>query len=358
MPAVPAVSSRLVAASVFAAVTSLAASGWAGPEEDARADVLFHTAKFLQDKGQLAEACSLFAESKVLSPGVGITLHLADCYQRSGKITAAWSQFRQAEQMARVKGDVKRAELAHARAQLLEGQLYRLTVVASSPHDDWQVFVDGSRLPLDRLNAALAVDAGDHVVVVKAPGRPLRTLTARTDAANVAVTVQADERVPSTPFAPPAPVAPLTSAAVTAANPTPAAPATAPSTPVAPEPRVMEAPPSEPTPAPAEAGPSSRVDPRRWAEIGLLGVTAVGAGLGTFFLVRRHVLAGHDCSCDPSLESEASTAATLSFAAGGAALASSLVLYFTGRHQPSDTGWTVTPNPMASGAGALFRTSF
>jgi hypothetical protein len=338
MPAVPAVSLRLLAGGAFVAVTTLAASGWAGPEEDARADVLFHTAKFLQDKGQLAEACPLFAESKRLSPGVGITLHLADCYQRSGKTTAAWSQFRQAEQMAQARGDVRRAELAHARAQLLESQLYRLTVVASSPHDDWQVFVDGARLPLDRLNAALAVDAGNHVVVVKAPGRPLRTLTARTDAANVAVTVQADERLPSAPPPPP----PLPPAAVVA--------------PPAPELRVIETPALEP--APAETGPSSRVDPRTWMEIGLLGLTAAGAGLGTFFLVRRHVLAGHDCSCDPALESEASTAAALSFAAGGAALASSLVLYFTGRHRPSDTGWTVTPNPMASGAGALFRTSF
>jgi hypothetical protein len=338
MPAVPAVSARLLAASAFVAVTSLAASGWAGPEEDARADVLFKTAKFLQDKGQLAEACSLFAESKSLSPGVGITLHLADCYQRSGKTTAAWSQFRQAEQMAQARGDVKRAELAHARAQLLESQLHRLTVVASSPHDDWQVFVDGARLPLDRLNAALAVDAGDHVVVIKAPGRPLRTLTARTDAANVAVTLQADEPAPpalpapAPPRVPPAPLA------------------------VVPELRVIETP--APEPATAETGPSRRVDPRTWVEIGLVGLTAVGAGLGTFMLVRRHVLAGHDCSCDPSLESEASTAATLSFAAGGAALASSLVLYFTGRNRTSDTGWTVTPNPMASGAGALFRTSF
>ncbi len=340
MPAVPALSSRLLAASAFVVVTSLAASGWGGPEEDARADVLFHTAKFLQDKGQLAEACSLFAESKALSPGVGITLHLADCYQRSGRITAAWSQFRQAEQMAQAKGDVRRAELAHARAHLLESQLYRLTVVASSPHDDWQVFVDGSRLPLDRLNAALAVDAGDHVVVVKVPGRPLRTLTARTDAANVAVAVQADESVPSAPPPPPLPPAPV-------AEP-PAPVATVPSTPIA----------LEPAPATAETGSFRRVDPRAWVEIGLLGLTAVGAGLGTFLLVRRHVLAGHDCSCDPSLESEASTAATLSFAAGGAALASSLVLYFTGRNQTSDTGWTVTPSPMANGAGALFRTSF
>jgi hypothetical protein len=347
---------RLVAASVLAIATSVAGVSRATPEDDARAETLFNTAKFLQSKGQMSEACSLFAQSKAITPGIGVTLHLADCYERLGRPVEAWSQFRQAEQMAHARNDDKRTQIAHARAQALERQLERLTVVVSStPHDDWQVTVDGARLPMDHLNAQLAVDPGDHEVVVKVPGRPVRTLHVRTDTANPSVSVGADEPLLPKPL-PVATVAVLQPGSQQAPSLSTASTALQPPGETAAE---LPAQSHEEVPVGSAAeGPRSGIAARTWVELGLVGLAVAGGGLGAFFLVRQNVLAGHDCSCDPSLERQASAAATISFAAGGAALASSVLLYLTGQGRKSDSGWVLSPSPMAGGAGALLYAGF
>src|SRR5258708_3956605 len=87
------------------------------PPAEARADTLFTAAKQLRAGGQVADACPMFAESKRLAPAVGVTLYLADCYERLGRTASAWDQFRDAERLAHERGDEKRASVAHGRAQ-------------------------------------------------------------------------------------------------------------------------------------------------------------------------------------------------------------------------------------------------
>src|SRR5882672_9354066 len=78
-------------------------------EELARADSLFNAAKALLDSGQYVDACAKFAESKRLAPGLGVTLYLADCYERIGRTASAWTEFLSAEGLARQRND-KRAD--------------------------------------------------------------------------------------------------------------------------------------------------------------------------------------------------------------------------------------------------------
>src|ERR1019366_7836235 len=70
-------------------------------DDAARADAAFTTGKRLLQHGNEAGACAHFAESKRLAPGVGVTLYLADCYQRLGRIASAWTEFQSAEARAR-----------------------------------------------------------------------------------------------------------------------------------------------------------------------------------------------------------------------------------------------------------------
>jgi hypothetical protein len=289
----------------------------AQPTDDvARADALFNTAKQLRDSGQPAEACPKFAESKQLAPGVGVSLYLADCYERIGRTASAWTEFRSAEQLARQRGD-KRADVAHARALALEPKLSGLTIAIppSAGHEPPEVQLDGARVPPEEWNAAMAVDPGDHVVTVNAAGRPPKTLTAHVDPGNRRVIVRIEDTQAN------------------AVTPLPPEPTTEPSTPA-----------TQPDPGATHRG----------LGIALLGVGAVGVGLGTTFLLNKPTSNGS--SCTPSKD-DTSTAAAIAFAAGGAALVTAVVLLVAAPHKNS-SGLVVSPTPLAGGGGATIAGRF
>src|SRR5258708_7761282 len=83
------------------------------PPDEARADTLFTAAKQLRDGGQVADACPMFAESKRLAPAVGVTLYLADCYERLGRTASAWGQFPDPRGLARARRDENDAPGPH-----------------------------------------------------------------------------------------------------------------------------------------------------------------------------------------------------------------------------------------------------
>jgi hypothetical protein len=311
-----------VSAVALAVLSPARAHGQASGNEG-RAEALFNAAKQLQASGQVADACPMFAESKRLSPGVGVTLHLADCYERTGKTASAWQQFREAEKMSREHGDEKRAEVARARAQALEPKLGELTVAAgAASHEGWEVLIDGKQLPPQQWNVPLAMDPGDHVVSVKEPGRAPRIVATRVEAAGLA-SVPIDE--------------PGTSAAGAIAVP------------------AVSTEPSSSAPAVAVGSGSARLG----TGLALLGVGVVGLGFGTFFLIKRNQAMNNGNLCDPPAEDKAdTTAATIAFAAGGVALASALVLYLTTPKPKAETAWVVAPALLPGGGGALVHTAF
>jgi hypothetical protein len=305
-----------------------------------RAEALFNAAKQLRDSGQLAEACSMFAESKTASPGVGVTLYLGDCYERMGRTASAWTEYQDAENLARQRRDDKRAELAHARAQALEPKLGRLTIAASSgSHDGWQVQLDGNPLGPELWNAAIAVDPGDRVVTVSAPGKPARTLKAHLDEGKLVAKVSIDDTDSSGGGAAAAVATPGTSGA---AEPTGTASSATETT----------------SPSPSESSAGSKT--RLWAELGLGGLGVVGLGLGAVFLVKKNQSMSNGTACDgPTVDQQASTASAISFAVGGVALASAVVLYLTTPNHASQVGGvTLSPTVMWSGGGAVLRSSF
>jgi hypothetical protein len=316
-----------------ALMTALSAAPSASAQtggNEARAQTLFDAAKQLRDGGQVADACPMFQESQKLAPGVGVTLYLADCYERLGRTASAWEEFRRAEGLARDRHDDKRTDVARERAQVLEAKLRRLTVTASpAPHDGWQVLVDGSPIQPSSWNAAMAMDPGDHIVMVTAPGQPSRIFHATLDASHPNGAVDIDDAAPA--VAPP------------------------------------------PVPAPTEAGPpdataqSGGPSVRTWVGVGLIAVGLVGVGLGTELVIKRAKLIGYCTPCDtPKNEDDTAAAAAISFSAGGAALVSALALFLsapspspsTGNRGGTQSAWTWAPTMLQGGAGALVRASF
>jgi serine/threonine-protein kinase len=316
---------RVLAAGVAAFAFVAGAPARAESSSEVQAQVLFDEAKHLRDAGHVSEACTKFSQSQQLSPGVGITLHLADCYERLGRTASAWQEFRLAEKTAREQNDAKRAELAHNRAETIEATLTRLVVEV--PQDaaatGGSVQVDGVPIPADAWNKPLAVDPGDHVIAFAMPGQEPRTKTAYLGASAPLRTVHFDV------------------AAAAAATPAPA-PAQAPA-PAAPE----------PAPPPPDNGAG-----RRWAEYGLGGAGLVGIGIGAALLAadsQSPSTSNSGCSTPPP-DSGLMTGAIIAFGAGGAALLSALVLYLTGPHPAAkaESALVVAPAPLPGGGGGAF----
>jgi hypothetical protein len=291
-----------------------------GGDDVARAQALFDEAIALRDAGRFAEACPKFAESRRLAPGIGVTLHLAGCYETIGKTQSAWSEFRNAEKLARERDD-KRAQVAAARAEALEPRLNRLTITATVAADKAppEVLFDGVAMPPDALNATLVVDPGDHRVQVRAMGHAPRTLTVHVDPSVLSTTVTLDGTDGEAPAL--------------------AAPATA--------------------PAPPASAPSPQADPgatRRWIGYGLMVPGAAGIAIGTWLLsakVTWYMANGQPC--DQKLRRDAVPGAVVAYAAGGLAIASGITLVLTA---PKRTEVAIAPMALPGGGGAQMWTAF
>jgi hypothetical protein len=343
---------RFVMGAVVVAALGSPAAARAQGNDVAQAEALFNAAKALLAGGQNAEACAKFAQSKRLAPGLGVTLYLADCYERIGRFASAWTEFRAGEGLARERND-KRADVARDRAQALEPKLNRLvvTVAPTIPQAGLQVLLDGAAMSPEEWGLPTPVDPGDHVVVVTSQGRTRRTITAHLgpDNRNNSIRIDSLEEAPTPAPAPPPP--PPSEPPSTAAPPPPeAAPETAPTT---------------------SAGTT-----RRWLGIGVgaAGVVGLGVGIGVALAAKSKWNESNDPGegCTSSggcvgpggghaLRESAvgmATAATVIFVVGAVAVAGGGVLYFTAPRDSVVTSVAIAPSLMPGGGGALLHATF
>jgi len=282
----------------------------------ATAEALFVEGKALSVDGSLAEACARFEASMALVPRLGVQLNLADCDERLGKTASAWVAFGEAAALARRLGDQREA-FARERQDALVPRLARLRVtVADAAIPGLAIRRDGVPIAPSAYGLAVPVDPGAHSLAVEAPGRiPWSTEV----------------------VAPPAG-----------------------------ETTTIEIPPLARRPAPpaAPSRPVTSAGPRRpplafWITS---GVATVGIGAGAALgLAARSLWQEARADCDPSnVCTDAAYAlatrsrrdadlATIAFAAGGAALVSSVVLYLAA---PRERAVRVVPQ-LASRAGGL-----
>lgn len=141
------------------------------PAAKASAVQLFDEADKLMLAGNVAGACPKYAASMKLDPQLGALLHLADCYAKNGQIASAWGSFREAEDMARMRGD-DRAQLAHEQAASLAPRLSRITisVAPEATLSGLEVRLDGSPITQGAWGTATPIDPGSHGIEARAPG--------------------------------------------------------------------------------------------------------------------------------------------------------------------------------------------
>lgn len=326
----PADRARMTAALV---AVGLAVSAPVATAQSAEAEALFREGRRLLKDGELAAGCAKLEASDALEPSVGTLLNLGDCRERQGKLASAWAAFEKAEALARRTGaDEQRQAEARRRAALLEPRLSTLTLRVTAPVEGLVIRRDALRIEQGAWDTPVPVDAGTYTIVAEAPGhRPWRSEIQVLQEMRRVVVVPAlapVERVATAPVSSAGTTAPVRSSPRLAVISTPASPGTWTGT------RVVA------------------------AGVGLLGAGAVGTGI--YFGVRARDLADASdarcplitCADDEALRlneraRDAATRANVLYAAGGAALAASLVLWLVGAPEPRTVVTPVTSDRAA-----------
>jgi hypothetical protein len=299
---------------VFSIALHAGAAGKSGGNR-AAAEALFNQGRDLMNAGKFVDACPKFEASQQLDPGLGTMLNLAECYEKTGRTASAWAEYREAIPLARAAGSKARLDLATERAQALQERLSTLTIRAMAGDDDGvhlEVRRDGVALQAAELGSPIPVDPGEHVVEASAPGK--QPWSAKVQVAGDAAKVSVE--IPKLQAAG-APAQPATSA---------------------PTPVVTTTPDNSPPPSDKPSGSAQRTTGLAFGGIGVVGV-----GLGAFFGLQASSKwsdAKGKCTDYPygcgaegaDLRSSAhsqATVSTVAFVAGGALLATGVVLYFT-----------------------------
>lgn len=282
---------------------------------------LFDEADRLMGEGKVNEACPKYAASMKLDPQLGALLHLADCYAKNGQLASAWGSFREAQEMAQLRGD-DRAALAKEQAAKLEPRLSRITIIVP-PRSNLQgleVRVDGAPITAGAWGVATPIDAGSHGIEARAPGHD--TWSSSIDVTGETQSVRVE--IP-----------------------------------------LLTQSPAAPPPTRGGGDGMGRTDDvsTPWPALGWVGVGvgAVGLGLGGVFLVQKQGKlddrdrvcgASYECTTEEqvreieSLTQDADTAntlATASFVAGGVLLAAGMatLIFAPSRKPRTDSAWLI-----------------
>lgn len=312
--------------------------------DPAAAQSLFDDAKRLMAEKDYAQACPKFAESQRLDPAGGTLIALGLCHEAWGKTASAWAEFNDALTQARLdkRADRERAALAHIAA--LEKRLIRVRVIvpADAPAD-LGVERDGTPVGRAEWSTPIAVEPGTHTFAAHASNRRPYSTEIVLDKEGQTVDVIIPELEPS-----PTPAA--ASATTTPASaPDAAPPPSAPNAPI----------------AASEAAPPAHSSQTTWAWVaGGVGVGAVAVGsiFGASAISKWHAAdkacPGGTCSSTADRDrgvqaGHAADVSTVLFVVGGAALATSVVLFLTAPHRDAQS----EPAPALSVSPWLSRES-
>ncbi|HEY8076745.1 MAG TPA: hypothetical protein VIF62_21615 [Labilithrix sp.] len=298
----------------------------AAPAEAQRqspAEAAFREGRALMASGDIAHACTKFAESQRLEPAAGTLLNLAECLDKRGLSASAAATYEDAAQAAHQRGRADWEKLARDRAAALEKIVPRVTLVVSAEHAAAHIALSegGAALEADK---PLTIDPGSHTIQAAIPDRAPWTATFEVKNGDVL-------RVDVSHAAPEAGAASASSPVVT------------------------------------ESGSDVRTLGLAAAGVGAAGV-AFGAIAGLIAIgahseaVSKCASYPDDCPSDGSgtrANQRAQTWATIStiaFVAGGALLAGGAVLYFTAPR--SSAAVQLAPSVAAGRAGVVLDARF
>jgi hypothetical protein len=295
-------------------VTSVAAGPFAraSGDEVAAAQVLFEEGRRRMAEHDYAGACPKLEESQHLAPGAGTEFNLADCWENVDRLASAWAAFLDVADLTHRRGEPERERAARDRAASLEPRLGRITIDVPPAQRIPELGVqrDGQDVREALWGVSVPVDAGEHRVEARAPGRrPWSMIVRAVDGQTIGVSI------PDLPASPASvEFAPLEHPATESA-----APAAPPPAPVAPW---------------LALGGSVVL-----AGVGVLGLVEYDHNVGSYNsngACPSISAANRPASCQGFVDAANTwkTVAIVDFVASGLALAGAATLWITAPHQP------------------------
>jgi len=149
-----------------------------GQTPEAKAEELFNQAVELSEQRKYDEACPLLAESQKLDPRASTLYALADCEREGGKPASAVEHFKAyLKEYEAMKGEVRkrhdqRANASRGYIKTTEPQLpmLKMSFPGGIP-SEFVLTIDGKNIDRVNLDKDLAVDPGEHLIIVQVPGR-------------------------------------------------------------------------------------------------------------------------------------------------------------------------------------------
>ena len=188
--------------------------------DKATARSLFEQGRALVREGKIELACPKLKESYDLDPGAGSAFHLADCYERTGRLASAWVLYLEVAVLMRDAGDQEKEAAARRRAEALAPRLSRLTIAVPAAHavEGLTIARDGEEVGKGSWNTALPIDPGEYSLTATAPEREAWSTTVTIGEHGATATIRIPllvavkrEPLPVAPVASVAPVAPAPS---------------------------------------------------------------------------------------------------------------------------------------------------
>lgn len=173
----------------------------AAAQGNVAAEVLFRDGREAMRRGDVALACTRFAESQRLEPAAGTLLNLGDCNERLGRLASAWQAYTTA---ADLLDDERRAFAAGKRDELARKVARARLRRAEGAPEGCRFFLGDTALgAVD--DVAIPVDAGAHTFELRCPGHEPGTAEATfVDGEERAVVIAAGPLKESAPASAPA----------------------------------------------------------------------------------------------------------------------------------------------------------
>jgi len=134
----------------------------------ALAEALFQEALRLAKAGKFQEACPKFAASHRASRSYGAAFNLGACDEELGRTASAWAAFSEAVPLARDGGE--RAD-AEERVKALRPRLVRRRIAPPASEPGLTITWDGAPLERAAWDVDVPIDPGTHEITASAPGK-------------------------------------------------------------------------------------------------------------------------------------------------------------------------------------------
>jgi hypothetical protein len=121
--------------------------------------------------GHCTDALTILKQVAAIKESAELHLHTGDCQVKAGNLAQALSSYETGLALAKKDKDKAAEKALTTRVADLKGRVPTVTLEMPDDAEDAKVEIDGEEVAAEKLGAPIPLEAGEHTIVVTAPGR-------------------------------------------------------------------------------------------------------------------------------------------------------------------------------------------